>query len=202
MRSLARPALALAIALCAAPAAAQEEAAPGSPAPPFTLRALNPEACGRPLVSIEDYAGAEPVDEGARAVLVSFFASWCEPCKAELPFLVQLDRMYRDRGLRVISVSLDAEPEAIDRTRGLVAAAGVRHPVLSDRFSLVARRWLGDPPLLPAVFVVGRDGLVARAEKGYGEGAAAALLAAVQEALGLRTAGAAPSARTAASAAR
>jgi len=161
----------------------------GQPAPTFQLRALNPEASGAAFVSLERFAGEEPEDPGSRAVLLSFFASWCGPCQKELPYLQQLHRMYRDQGLRVISVSIDREEEGLALARKQIGAAQVTYPVLSDRFNLLARRYLGEKSPLPSVFLIRRDGTIARIERGYGKDAKSFLLAEVQQALGLARAG-------------
>src|SRR5689334_683101 len=107
------PALAAVALLAALPAAAEDEVAVGLPAPTFSLRTMNPEAAGLPWVALDRFVGEEPEDPGAKAVLMTFFASWCEPCKREMPFLVQLDRMYREQGLRVIGVCIDKEEPGI-----------------------------------------------------------------------------------------
>ncbi len=174
------------LALLVAPAAsAEEEIGVGLPAPAFSLRAMNPDAAGAAFVSLDRFVGAEPEDPGARAVLLSFFASWCEPCKRELPFLVQLDRTYRDRGLRVLSVCIDQEEPGIEAARKLVQERGVTYPVLSDRFNFLARRYLGEKAPLPSVFLIRRDGVVARIERGYAKDASAFLLGEVQDVLGI-----------------
>jgi thiol-disulfide isomerase/thioredoxin len=175
-------ALAAALAL-AAPAAAGEELAEGRPAPSFSLRALDP-AAGTALVSLERWAGEAPEDPDARLVLVSFFASWCEPCARELPLLAALDRTWRARGLRVVGVSIDRDEAGIAAARRMVAAAKVGYPVLSDRFNLLARRWLGEEAPLPSLFLVRRDGTIARAARGGAEGAFASLRAEIAAALG------------------
>jgi thiol-disulfide isomerase/thioredoxin len=177
---LAAPLLALALAL---PAAAEEEIRVGLPAPTFSLRSLNPEAAGSPWVSLEAYVGAEPSDPEARLVLLSFFASWCEPCRRELPLLVELDRTYRARGLRILSVSLDREEAGIEQARRTAAAAGATWPVLSDRFNFLARRYLGEQAPLPSVFLVRRDGTLALIERGYAKDASAFLRGQVRAAL-------------------
>ncbi len=183
MRSL----ITVAAALCLAPALsrASDELAEGQPAPSFTLRTMNPEASGVPVVSLENYVGAEPEDAEARVLLISFFASWCGPCKKEMPYLQQLHSMYRDRGLRVVGVNIDREEQGIADARKMIAHAKVTYPVLSDRFNLLARRYLGEQSPLPSVFIVGRDGSIVRIEKGYGKDASTFLLAEVQRALGL-----------------
>jgi thiol-disulfide isomerase/thioredoxin len=187
MRSLVLVALG---ALVAQPASAEEEIGIGLPAPSFSLRTLNPEVAGTSWVALDRYVGADAEDPGCKVVLLSFFASWCEPCKREMPFLVQLDRMYREQGLRVLSVDIDREPEGIEDAKRMIAAANVTYPVLSDRFNFLARRYLGDQAPLPSVFIVRRDGLVASIERGYAKDASAFLLAAVQDGLGIERRGA------------
>jgi thiol-disulfide isomerase/thioredoxin len=181
-----RPLATALLLLAAAPALADDEVGVGLPAPAFSLKVLNAEVTGAPWFRLDQYAGEEPDDEQARLVLLSFFASWCGPCKKELPFLVQLDGMYRDQGLRVVSISIDVEEPAIEAARRMAAEAGVRHPVLSDRFNALARRYLGDQAPLPSVFLVGRDGNVRLIEKGYAKDASAFLLAEVQAGLGIQ----------------
>jgi thiol-disulfide isomerase/thioredoxin len=181
-----RPSLLAAAALLfALPAAADEEVAVGSPAPAFSLRTLNPQAAGADRISLDRFAGEAPEDPGAKAVLISFFASWCEPCRLELPVLVRLDRAYRARGLRVLVVDVDTDDAGIGAARKLAAAEKAAFPVLTDRFNLVARRYLGEKAPLPALFLVRRDGRIALMDVGYADDSPAALRAAVEDVLGI-----------------
>ncbi len=189
MRHLAAALLFLAAA-AAAPVLADDELGVGLPAPAFSLKTLNAGVTGSPWFRLDQFVGEEPDDAQARVVLLSFFASWCGPCKKELPFLVQLDGMYRDQGLRVVSISIDTEVPAIEAARRMAVEASVKHPVLSDRFNVLARRYLGDTSPLPSVFLVGRDGNVLLIEKGYATDASAFLLAEVRKALGIQQRGA------------
>jgi len=173
------------LALTFAARADDDRPAEGQPAPSFQLRAINPEASGAALVSLEHFAGQEPEDPGSRAVLLSFFASWCAPCQKEMPYLQQLHQIYREQGLRVISVNIDREEEGLALARRQIGAAKVTYPVLSDRFNLLARRYLGEQSPLPSVFVIRRDGTIARIERGYGKDVKSFLLAEVQRALDL-----------------
>jgi len=157
----------------------------GAQAPTFSLRTLNPEASGIAWVSLERLVGSAAAHAGARLVLLSFFASWCEPCKKELPFLMQLDRIYRERGLRVVSVDIDGDELGIEAARKLVGQPGLRHPVGSDRFQILARRYLGDKAPLPSVFLIRKDGTIVRIERGYARDAPSFLTAAVRAELGL-----------------
>ena len=182
------PVLASVALLAALPAFAEEEVGEGLPAPSFSLRTLNPDAAGIAWVSLDRFAGDDPEDAGAKVVLISFFASWCEPCKREMPFLVQLDRMYRGQGLRVLGVNIDKEEAGIETAKKLIAAANVTYPVLSDRFNFLARRYLGESAPLPSVFLVRRDGAIARIERGYSKDVGALLLTSIQQELGLKVA--------------
>lgn len=178
--------LACAAALAAvSPAAADEEIGEGLPAPGFHLKVLNPEAAQMAWVALERYVGAEPEDDQAKAVLLSFFASWCGPCKKEMPYLQQLHQMYKDQGLRIIGIDIDKDEAGIAEARKMIAASQVSYPVGSDRFNLLARRYLGDKSPLPSIFIVRRDGTIARIEKGYGKEASNFLLSEVQRVLGI-----------------
>ncbi len=181
-----RPPALVALAVLALPAAAlEDEIGVGLPAPSFSLRTLNPETAGASWIALDRFAGDAPEDPAAKVVLISFFASWCEPCRKEMPLLVQLDEMYREQGLRVIGVSIDREEPGIEAAKAMIARAKVTYPVLSDRFNFLARRYLGDKAPLPSVFLVRRDGTIARIERGYAKDASQFLLADVRAALGI-----------------
>jgi thiol-disulfide isomerase/thioredoxin len=176
---------ALLLALAVPAAALEEEAAEGLPAPSFSLRTMNPEASGASWIALDRLVGEEAEDASAKVVLISFFASWCEPCKKEMALLVHLDRAYRDRGLRVLGVNIDREEPGMAAAKRIIAQAKVAYPVLSDRFNLLARRYLGEKAPLPSVFLVRRDGTIAKIERGYAKDASQFLVADVQAALGI-----------------
>ena len=185
-------ALLAALALAGPAAAEPEEAVLGGPAPGFSLRVLNPEVAGKSWLSLQSLAGEDPEDADARVVLLSFFASWCAPCKKELPLLVDLDTRYRSLGLRVIGVSIDTAEPGIAAARKLVADSRGAYPVLSDRFNLLARRYLGDQAPLPSVFLIARDGRIIAIERGYTRDASSFLRGKVEAALGIKRAVATP----------
>jgi len=170
----------------ALPAMADEEIGVGLPAPSFSLRAINSDVAGVGWLALDNYAGEEPEDEGSKLVLLSFFASWCGPCKQEMPFLVQMDRMYREQGLRVIGVCIDTEEPGISTAKKMLVDAKVGYPVVSDRFNFLARRYLGESAPLPSVFLIRRDGAIARIERGYSKDVGGLLLASIQQELGLK----------------
>src|SRR5437764_9437304 len=109
------------LAALALPALAQDaDVAEGSIAPGFMLKTLNPETSTLTWVSLDRFAGSEVEDEGSKGVLLTFFASWCGPCKKEMPYLQQLHTTYKDRGLRVVSVNIDKEEPGIGDAKKLL----------------------------------------------------------------------------------
>ena len=106
-----------------------------------------------------------------KAVLVNFWATWCGPCKVEIPWFIEFDRQFRDRGFAVIGVSMDAEG-ATDREKAEAWAAvkpylqekHVSYPVvLGDE--RVAEAY-GGIESLPASFLLDRSGKVVAVHNG------------------------------------
>jgi peroxiredoxin len=111
-------------------------------APPFSLIDLN----GRTLE-----LGAQK----GKVVLLDFWATWCPPCRVEIPGFVRLQGRYRDQGLVVIGISLDDSPEPV---REFYREFRMNYPVAmgDERISELYGGILG----LPTTFVIGRDGRV------------------------------------------
>jgi len=173
--------------LVALPAVGDEDlAAQGKPAPMFRLPVYNAKLIGAPVVGLERYVGNAPTDKQAKAVLLTFMASFCGPCKKEMPYLQSLHEKYADKGLRVVMVSIDADEPGQKIVGELIEKNKVTFPVLKDRFNLVARRWLGAQSPLPSVFMVKPDGVVSMVHRGYSEEATALLDKEVQLALDLK----------------
>jgi len=175
--------VALLVALAALGARADELAELDRVAPAFRLPVYNAKEVGFSAAGVDRYAGPEAIEKGTRVLLVSFMASFCAPCKKELPALEALHRRYRKDGLRVLSIAIDGEPEGQKKIDELIAQHQVTFPVLKDRFSIVARRWLGPRSPLPSLFVLRADGTVKAVHRGYSQDGVALLEAEVATAL-------------------
>src|SRR5205814_10707156 len=151
-------------------------------APMFSGVLHNPDTAGVTRVDLASLVGPE-ADQDAKAVLISFFATWCKPCKKEMPFLQQLSTEYKEKGLRVISVAIDKDEASWPQIADLVRQNHVTYPVVKDRYNLIARQYLGDKTALPSVFIVNKDGKVAMVKQGYPNDAAEFLRAEVEKAL-------------------
>ncbi len=160
----------------------------GDAAPPFSLPTHNPELSGQKMVSLTTFVGPEATDKDTRALLISFFATWCKPCIKEFPLLAELDKTYRDKGLRIISIAIDKEDKDFPAIKKLAEDHKATFPVLRDKYNLLARRYLGGQSAMPSVFMVGTDGKITMAHKGYGEDGPKFLKSEVLKALGLEKA--------------
>jgi thiol-disulfide isomerase/thioredoxin len=149
----------------------------------FTAPLHNAQVAGKPVVSLSLLVGDEAEDPGVRAVLVSFFATWCKPCKKELPFLGQLAGEYAEKGLRVVSVAIERDEAKWPEIRALLEQNKVTWPVAMDRTGLISRQYLGDKTVLPAVYLLDRQGLVAMVKQGYPQDAETFLRGEVEKAL-------------------
>ena len=131
---------------------AQEPAVPfGEPAPDFALPAL-------------DGAEVRLADQQGQVVLVDFWATWCGPCKEELPHIETFHRQYGDSGLRVLALSTDMDDDAvqpfIDEHDYTFTVLHADNAVQSD-YGVSG---------IPVVYLVDRQGRVRWHRVGFGPG--------------------------------
>ena len=151
--SRAAAALTLAVALALATGFATIAAAipqTGAPAPAFSLELI---ANGKGTVSLDKYKG--------KGVYLNFFASWCVPCKAEVPSIARLSKAFAKRGVVVLGVDEFESPNA---ARGFVTRFRLPYPIgLDDSGELGASYGLIGLPL--HVFI-GPDGTIVQRRAG------------------------------------
>ena len=145
--------------------AADEPLAVGKQAPPFSMRTMNPDKAQTRVVALKNHVG-QGAEDPKKAVLLSFAASYCEPCKKELAELSLLEPALRKRGVLTAVVVIDKDEEGIAKMKKLLLEElDVPMPVLSDRFSILARRYGAEK--LPYVVLIGSDGAVRWIHAGY-----------------------------------
>jgi thiol-disulfide isomerase/thioredoxin len=140
---LSKPALLLALALVAAPVLAQS---------------LKPWSGGAtPSLELVDLEGKKHrlSDYRGKVVLVNFWATWCVPCRDEMPSIERLRASLEGRRFAVLAVNL-AEPEP--RIRKFLEQVPVGFPVLLDRDTQTTRAW--QAKVLPATYIVAPDGVI------------------------------------------
>jgi cytochrome c biogenesis protein CcmG, thiol:disulfide interchange protein DsbE len=120
------------------------------PAPSFELRSLD----GR-VVSLDEYRG--------QVVLVNFWASWCPPCRVEMPGFERVYRQRRDEGFVILGIATDTHAE--DAIREFVEEHGITYPILlADRQVI---QDYGGIRSLPETFLVDRNGVIRHRVIGY-----------------------------------
>jgi peroxiredoxin len=125
----------------------------GQAAPPFTLK----DTAGH-KVSLSDYKG--------KAVIVDFWATWCAPCKVEIPWLEQFHNQYASQGLEILGVSeddldLDDKTKVVEEKKDIADKAAqmkINYPVLIDDASVSTP--YGGIDDLPTTFFIDRNGKV------------------------------------------
>jgi len=98
-----------------------------------------------------------------KVVLVDFWATWCGPCKAEIPHLVALYGKYKDKGLEVVGIADD--PSEHDRVAPFVQEAGIPYPVVYGEPEV--GQGYGGITGYPTLFAVDRQGRIAHKFFGY-----------------------------------
>ena len=157
----------------------------GAEAPGFTLPTYNAEASAQPRAGTMLLVGDDSEDTGAKLILVSFMASYCKPCKKELPWLQKMHEAYQGNGLRIIAVAIDSEAEGQKLVGELLKEGKISFPVVKDQFNFVARRYLGNKVPLPSVFLVDRAGKIGFVSRGYSSEISKTLTETVQKKLGV-----------------
>lgn len=186
MKQIASAVLSIAVSLSSLALADDELPEIGKAAPTFRLPVYNGAAFGAPVVGIDRFVGPDAQEKDVKVLLISFMASFCGPCKKEMPYLESLYEQYKDFGFRVMMVSIDTDPEGQAKIDELIAQNKVKFPILKDRFNLVARRWLGSQSPLPSVFMVKPDGVVSMVHRGYNQEASELFAHEIEASLGIK----------------
>jgi peroxiredoxin len=118
-------------------------------APGFTLQSLDGKT-----VTLGQYKGD--------VVMINFWASWCGPCRQEMPLLDDIYKQYRDMGFVLLGVNV--EPDAHSAS-GWLSKTPVSYPILSDPKSAVSQ--LYQVQAMPTTVIIDRQGVVRYVHNGY-----------------------------------
>jgi cytochrome c biogenesis protein CcmG, thiol:disulfide interchange protein DsbE len=118
------------------------EPAIDSPAPPLVVTDLNGQTFD--LAKLHN-----------KVVLLNFWATWCAPCRKEIPRLSAFHRRYHDRGLEVIGISID-RPEDLQKVRKQMASVAYPIAVLKD----ISVNGIGKVEGVPVTYVIDPNGVV------------------------------------------
>ena len=146
---------------------------------PTTIQAVE-QGASAPQIEFAALSG-QPVSLRAlrgRVVVVDFWASWCKPCRKELPVLDALYRKYRSRGLSVIAVNIDDDAQA---ARSFLKKVPVEFPVVHDPAKKIAAAY--GVPDMPSSYVIDQQGTIRHVQVGFRAKDEAVLVGAIERLL-------------------
>lgn len=126
--------------------------ASGTPAPRFELGSADGKTID--LASLQ-----------GKVVMINFWASWCGPCRKEMPILEQLNKQYRPKGLALVGINVEPDPSA---ALEWLKATPVSFPILFDSQSKVSK--LYQVAGMPNTVIIDRKGMVRYIHRGYRPG--------------------------------
>lgn len=145
------PRLALSLALVLGLSAVQAESM-NVPAPDFTLESRQGEN-----LRLQDFRG--------EVVMLNFWASWCGPCRQEMPLMDELYEQYKDLGFTILAVNVDEDRAEAHRFLDKVP---VSYPILYDPESNVSEQY--EVQAMPTTVMIDRDGNARFLHRGYQPG--------------------------------
>jgi peroxiredoxin len=150
----------LVLVACSGPGAASGDsggsAKSGTPAPDFTSRDVDGNT-----FRLSDHLGKQ-------ALLLDFWSTFCEPCKAEFPHLRALYDAEKSRGFLVVGVAMDG-PESVAEVPAFVKRYGIDFPVVVDDDSRIASLY-NPRKVMPLSVLIDRAGTIAVVREGYNPG--------------------------------
>ena len=106
-------------------------------------------------VALSDFKG--------KVVILDFWATWCPPCKAEIPGFIALQKQYGAQGLTVVGVSLDTAGSSV--VKSFMKQFGMNYPVVIGDEKTAAD--YGGVTAIPTTFIIDRNGKIVTSHQGY-----------------------------------
>ena len=132
--------------MCLVQAAAAADVGPGTPAPDFVLVA-------------RDGGKVRLADLKGEVVMINFWASWCGPCREEMPLLDRTQQRFAAKGLQIVGIAFDSDRA----TREFLDSVPVHYPVLIDdpaKGQDLSETFGNDRNVLPYSVLIGSDGRI------------------------------------------
>ncbi len=126
-------------------------------------RALGPGDVPPPI-AMSDLAGKKVDLEalGGKVVVVDFWASWCGPCRQEMPVLEALHRKYAEEGLVIVGINIDNNPKKMNN---FLKSTPVSFRIVHDPKITIAQKY--EPSTMPSSYFIARDGKLRYVHEGF-----------------------------------
>jgi cytochrome c biogenesis protein CcmG/thiol:disulfide interchange protein DsbE len=100
-----------------------------------------------------------------KVVLLDFWASWCEPCKRELPLLAKMAPRLKEKGVEIVAVNIDDNKQ---NAAEFLRSHGVNLTVVYDKDHKIVGSY--EPPKMPSSFIIDRNGVIRAINAGFDSG--------------------------------
>ena len=104
-------------------------------------------------------------DLAGKIVVIDFWATWCPPCRAEIPGYVELQEAFDDKGVVFVGISLDQGADADAKVRKFIEQYKINYPIVIGDMKVVEA--FGGVVSIPTTFVIDREGQIVRRKVGY-----------------------------------
>ena len=140
------------------------EIQPGNVAPVFSLPDINNK-----YIALRDICGEKLrkpwKNKTKHVVVLSFFASWCKPCIAEIPHLQSLKDKYNNESVKFFLINVGEEKEKIQE---FLKSQNLSIPILMDKYKKVSEKY--DALRLPRLIVIDKNGVIQLEKRGFKDG--------------------------------
>lgn len=120
-------------------------------------------------------------DYQGKVVVIDFYATWCEPCRAEIPHLIRLQKQYADKGFQVIGLNVGGDEDRAE-VPAFAKQLGITYPLAFPDDDIVDR-YLSDNQNIPQAFIFDRQGNLVKRFIGYSSDSAGELDRAIHTAV-------------------
>lgn len=126
-----------------------------------------PKGSIAPAWQLQDLMGGtiNSTNFAGKVVVLDFWATWCPPCRAEIPGLIELQKKYQAQGLIIVGVSVDQA--SADTVKSFAKKMGINYPVVMAESKVVAA--YGGIEGLPTTFIIDRAGRIVKQHLGFTE---------------------------------